>query len=325
MNLSPQIKTDYASPKQTETGCLPEGSMIASPANRRALASVYGLHEALADGRTLEGRVTLCDSAHNLHVDLGCMQGIIPRSEGALGIDSGAVRDIALISRVGKPVAFRVTGFDEDGEGRMRALLSRRAVQADCVEKLVRALEAGDVIAARVTHMEAFGVFADIGAGLSALMPIDSVSVSRIPHPNVRFVPGQPIRAVVRGVDAQDRVTLTHKELLGTWEQNASEYEAGQTVPGIVRSVEKYGVFVELAPNLAGLAEWTQDVQAGQGASVYIKSILPERMKIKLIVVDTFAPPAAVPPLRYFTDAAHLDRWRYSPPVCDKVIETVFA
>ena len=324
MNLSPQIKKDYISPKQQESGFLPEGLCIGTNANRRALASVYGLHEALADGRTLEGRVTLCDGAHNLHVDLGCMKGIIPREEGALGIDSGAVRDIALISRVGKPVAFRVVGFEQDADGATRALLSRKAVQADCVERFVRRLTAGDVIGARITHLESFGVFADVGVGLCALMPIDSISVSRIPHPNARFQPGQDVRAVVRSVDEQDRITLSHKELLGTWEQNAAHFEAGQTVAGVVRSVEKYGVFVELTPNLAGLAEYVDGVEAGQGASVFIKSILPERMKIKLIIVDAFAEPAANPPVRYYTDCDHIDRWVYSPESCDKVIETVF-
>ena len=324
MNLSPQIKKDYVSPIQQESGFLPEGMCIGTNANRRALASVYGLHEALADGRTLEGRAILCDSAHNLHVDLGCMKGIIPRAEGALGIDSGAVRDIALISRVGKPVAFRVLGFEQDADGQTRAVLSRRAVQADCVERFVRRLTAGDVIGARVTHLENFGVFADVGVGLSALMPIDSISVSRIPHPNARFQPGQDIRAVVRNVDELNRITLSHKELLGTWEQNAAEFEAGQTVAGVVRSVEKYGVFVELTPNLAGLAEYVDGVEAGQSASVYIKSILPERMKIKLIIVDAFTPSAVQPPVRYFTDCDHLDRWIYSPESCDKIIETVF-
>ena len=81
MNLSPQIKKDFVSGKQQESGFFPEGTCIGTNANRRALASVYGLQEALADGRTLEGRVTLCDGAHNLHVDLGCMKGIIPREE----------------------------------------------------------------------------------------------------------------------------------------------------------------------------------------------------------------------------------------------------
>ena len=77
-------------------------------------------------------------------------------------------------------------------------------------------------------------------------MPIDSISVSRIPHPSERFRTGEDIRALVKGIDENGRITLTHKELLGTWEQNAAQFKAGETVPGVIRSVEKYGVFVEL-------------------------------------------------------------------------------
>ena len=62
--------------------------------------------------------------------------------------------------------------------------------------------------------------------------------------------------------------------------------EIGQTVAGVVRSVEDYGIFVELAPNLAGLAELKDGVVAGQTAAVYIKNIIPERMKIKLVIID---------------------------------------
>ena len=324
MNLSPRVQKEFVGARQRETGFLPEGMRIGTAANHRAMLSEFALRDAAAEGKTLESRVLLCDSAHDLHVDLGCMKGVIPREEGAVGIDTGAVRDIALISRVGKPVCFRVIGFEPDGQGNVRAVLSRKAVQEDCLTKLVDTLTPGDVLSARITHLEQFGVFADIGAGLSALMPIDSISVSRIPHPSVRFAPGQDIRAVVKGIDPLQRVTLTHKELLGTWEQNAEEFEAGQTVPGVVRSVERYGIFVELAPNLAGLAEYTDGVTPGQGASVYIKSVLPERMKIKLIIVDTFDAPQLPQPMRYYTECEHMDRWVYSPDCCDKVIETVF-
>ena len=41
---------------------------------------------------------------------------------------------------------------------------------------------------------------------------------------------------------------------------------------GVVRSVESYGIFVELTPNLAGLAEPREGVRVGQHAGVYIKS-----------------------------------------------------
>ena len=42
--------------------------------------------------------------------------------------------------------------------------------------------------------------------------------------------------------------------MLGTWAENAALFSPGQTVTGVVRSVEDYGIFVELTPNLAGLA-----------------------------------------------------------------------
>ena len=59
----------------------------------------------------------------------------------------------------------------------------------------------------------------------------------------------------IKNRDAQGRFVLTIRELLGTWAENAARFTVGETVVGIVRSVEEYGTFVEIAPNLAGLAE----------------------------------------------------------------------
>ena len=123
------------------------------------------------------------------------------------------------------------------------------------------------------------------------------------------------------------------KELLGTWEENAASFEAGQTVSGIIRSVESYGVFVELAPNLAGLAE-IRDGSEHQAASsiggcaaVYIKSIIPEKMKIKLVLIDICGTEPERQAINYFVDCervTHLDRWIYSPEGSQKLIETIF-
>ncbi len=302
----------------------PEGQIISTEENKKYLSSPFALRDAFYSEAFIEGRVTRCDSEHNLHVDLGCMKGIIPRNEGAVGIEEGTVRDIALISRVNKPVVFVVTGFRTDLSGSTVAMLSRRRVQQECAQSYVSSLKAGDVIPATVTHIEGFGVFCDIGAGLSALMPIDSISVSRIPHPGARFTAGQNIFAVVRSVDENGRITLSHKELLGTWEENAAKFSVGETVPGIVRSVEKYGIFVELSPNLAGLAEFSEGIEPGSHAGVYIKSIIPSKMKIKLIIVDSFDADYPVEPPEYFIDSGHIDRWVYSPAESDKIIESEF-
>lgn len=301
----------------------PEGQLITTEENKRYLSSPFALRDAFYAEAVLEGRVVRCDSEHNLHIDLGCMRGIIPRNEGAIGIEEGTVRDIALISRVNKPVAFIITEFrSENGEN--VAILSRRRVQKECTKEYISNLSAGDVIPATVTHIEGFGVFCDIGAGISALMPIDSISVSRIPHPTARFTPGQNIFAVVKSIDENGRITLSHKELLGTWEENAERFTVGETVPGIVRSVEKYGIFVELSPNLAGLAEFSEGVEAGSHAGVYIKSIIPSKMKIKLIIVDCFDADYPVEPPKYFIKSGHIEKWKYSPEESEKVIETEF-
>ncbi len=303
----------------------PENYLILTEENRNILSSKAAIKEAFYSGKILEVRATVCDKDHNLHVDLGVMKGIIPRDEGAIGIDDGSVRDIAIISRVNKPVVCKIIDFKTDEKGETVAVLSRKSVQLDCMKEYIGKLTPGCVIDAVVTHMESFGVFADIGAGISALMPIDSISVSRIPHPSARFTPGQKIKAIVKSIDEQGRITLSYKELLGTWEENAALFRAGETVPGIVRSVERYGIFVELKPNLAGLAEYVPGVVPGQHASVYIKNLIPERMKIKLIIVDSFDAEYPNEPVTYYNDSDFIDRWVYSPEGCEKTVETIFS
>ena len=77
-----------------------------------------GLLEAKLDRRDLEGTVIMCDAYHNLLVDLKVMRGVIPRSDGAVGIADGSTRDIALISRVGKKVCFTVEEITLDQNGK---------------------------------------------------------------------------------------------------------------------------------------------------------------------------------------------------------------
>ena len=194
----------------------------------RQFTTPEALRRAMMQGSILESRVLLCDREHNLHVDLGAMRGIIPREEGAVGIDDGTVRDIALISKVGKRVCFSILGFQREDDGPFTAILSRRAVQLRCKAEFLDTLEPGDVIPARVTHLEKFGAFIDVGAGLNALIPIDMLSVSRIDHPRARLREGQELRVVLRSREP-DKLTFSLKELLGTWMENASLFSPGET------------------------------------------------------------------------------------------------
>ena len=301
---------------------LPEGFRLNTPENRW-VNTPAAMDQAAEEEQILEGIVTRCDCAHNLVVDCNGITGLIPRSEAALGLSSGRTREIALLSRVGKPVCFQVIG---EGDGQY--LFSRARVQQKALNYLMENLLPGDVICARVTHLEPFGAFVDIGCGLTSLVGIEHISVSRIAHPAERFYPGQWIHVAVRGVDpSMGRVHLTHRELLGTWLENARRFSPGETVSGVVRGNEDYGVFVELSPNLSGLAERKEGVSSGDGVSVYIKSILPEKMKVKLILIDKLesAPSTLIRPEDYQITQGRLQHFLYSPPGKEgRLTETVF-
>ena len=301
----------------------PEGTRLHTPENRFATATPEGLAAAAEQELILEAAAVLCDAEHNLHVQLPCMEGFIPHKEGAVGIAEGLTRDIALISRVSRPICFTVTALEPDETGRLRAILSRRRAQELCREHYLSTLRVGDIVPARVTRLESFGAFCDIGCGLPALLPIAALSISRIAHPADRLTVGQDIPVVVTSLEER-RMCLSQRELLGTWEENAALFAQGDTVAGIIRSIEPYGVFVELTPNLAGLAEPHDGVQVGQAAGVYIKSILPDKMKLKLVIIDAHSEPAQPAPPHYFITEGHLSRWEYTPAHCVKRIVSEF-
>lgn len=311
----------------------PEGTLYKTKENKDALATPQGLERAWRTGEILEAPVLLCDSDMRLHVDLGCMRGIIRREEAVWCRPGEALKDIAIITRVGKTVAFVILDFEEENGERV-AILSRRRVQECCMREFLSHLVPGDIIPARVTHLESYGAFVDVGCGVSSLLSIDCISVSRISHPRDRLCAGMNLFVVIKSIDKElSRIFVTLKELLGTWEENAACFRPGETVVGRVRSIESYGIFVELTPNLAGLAELRGSgntpirCAVGDTAAVFIKSILPERMKVKLVIIDSYPSNEGPTPPRYYIDPEktdHIDYWEYSPATSSRLIETLF-
>lgn len=188
---------------------LPEGSYGALPSVRQALRSLEGLRRAQDEGRILESCAVRCTALHDLLFDFDFARGVMPRACCALGLAEGQVREIAVLSRVGKPTCFVVTDIDEQTDP-PTVWLSRTVAQRRAQEELLTSLVPGDIIPATVTHLEPFGAFVDIGCGLPSLIGIENLSVSRIYHPSDRLSVGQRIRAIVQSVDtASGRIFLT--------------------------------------------------------------------------------------------------------------------
>lgn len=119
-------------------------------------------------------------------------------------------------------------------------------------------------------------------------MHIEDISVSRIKSPEERFHSGQKIDVMIKSIDREKKqIVLSYKELYGTWEENVKDISEKIVLKGIVKEADKYknGLFIELKPNLVGMAEYQEGYQYGDHVKVYVKKIISDKKKIKLVIV----------------------------------------
>ena len=261
-----------------------------------------------------------CDPDATLHFRIDGVECVMTSNEVAYPNASYA----SACSCVGKRICFIAVGQSFDKDDNNVVYLSRAAVQKQYTESVLDNIELGTVLPCIVTKNETFGSFCDIGCGVSALLRKARISVSRVPNPSIRLSEGDEIYAIAASKDESGRISLSMKELLGTWEQNACDFSDGDVVTGVVRGIKEYGAFIELAPNLCGLSENYTDLQEGDRVSARISHILPEKMKIKLYVLAKLDSSNERTPLRYFVKDGVIKKWKYSPDCCAKVVEVNF-
>ncbi|MBQ2917361.1 MAG: 30S ribosomal protein S1 [Clostridia bacterium] len=262
------------------------------PEGWNELNKAFSLDElgvASMNGSIMQGKVTKCDSNYNLYIDLGNnITGIIPREEvEAINIDeTGFPKPNICTSKIDKFVQFKV----KDIKNEDTVILSRKAVGKEAMNWMKNDLKEGMYVYGIVKNIRPYGAFVEIGGGIVGLVHIEDISVARIKSPFERFKIGQKIKIMIKSIDRKtNRVILSYKEIYGTWDENIADLNEGMTVEGIARETEKSknGIFVELKPNLIGLAEYKDNIEYGQKVDVYIKRIIPEKKKVKLLIVDS--------------------------------------
>ena len=230
-----------------------------------------------------QGIVEECDENYNLHVRTeNNIEGIIPREEvEEINVQEDGLPKINLcIGKIHKYVQFKIKEKDED-----KLILSRKEVQREVLDYIKTDLQEGQNIKGIVKNIRPYGAFIEIGGGVVGLAHIEDLSVARIKTPFERLKIGQKVNIVVKSIDRNTgKVTLSYKDTLGTWEENAKEFKVGTKTKGIVRETEKNknGIFIELRPNLVGMAEYKEGLEYGQNINVLIKKIDYDRKKVKL-------------------------------------------
>ena len=216
------------------------------------------LEEYINEEKVLQGLVKSCDEKLNLHVAFeDDIQGIVPREEiEQINIEEdGLPKERICTGKVHKFIQFKIKDIDKDNN----LTLSRKQVQKEALDWVLNDLKVGERVDGIVKNIKPYGAFVEIGGGVVGLVHIEDLSVARIKTPYERLKIGQKVEIVVKSIEREKKkVILSYKETLGTWEENANNFAKGMKTTGIIRETEKNknGIFIELRPNLVGMAEY---------------------------------------------------------------------
>lgn len=200
-------------------------------------------------------------------------------------IDVSDKKSVA-ISKVGKTIFAVITRVITD---KNKIIASRKLVQDKYLLHISQQWEVDSVIDGVVTNTSnTHGVFVDIGYGVPSLIHKANLCNSRLSAEDLLIEEGQYIGLVYKGTSG-NQVRVSHKELLGQWQDiiNDMELRKGISVVGKVTSVQDYGIFVALHPNLSGLAPAKEGINEGDYVTTYIDRVVPSVQKVVLTIIDT--------------------------------------
>ena len=247
------------------------------------------LGEALATGVPVTGKVS-AENKGGWTVEVAGVRAFVPYSQMDVGPRQPASEYL------GKTFEFRVVQIKGRDVVLSRAAILREKREAEQAEMLA-ALKVGAVVKGRVTKVEKFGAFVDIGSGLSVLIPNSEMSWSRAQSTGV--ISGEQVSCKIIRIETPDggrpRIAASIKQLDGDpWERNVEAFASGKSYPGVVTRLMQFGAFVELAPGIEGLVHISEMsarrrihqpgevVSPGQEVTVRVLNIDPENKRISL-------------------------------------------
>ena len=271
-----------------------KGGIILSRKGVRNAATHRELDNAFQAGFAVEGRVESAIKG-GYEVRIARERAFCPLSQ----IDIVRTADPAV--HIGKTYAFRIIEYKDDGKSivvsRRRHLEEEQQASADAVRK---SIVPGAVLPGRVVSVPDFGAFVDLGGGIQGLLHVSDMSWSRAASPGAVVAAGDQITVKVLRVDeATGKISLGLKQLQDDpWSTVATTYQVGQVRTGRVTRVAEFGVFVELAPGIEGLAHastfpptsgrgsWAQSVPVGATAAFEILSVDLSQKRIGVALVE---------------------------------------
>jgi len=144
-----------------------------------------------------------------------------------------------------------------------RISLGMKQLMENPWEHLTERYPAGTIVEGRVRNLTDFGAFIEIEDGIDGLVHVSNLSwTKRVKHPSEVVKKGEKVKAVVLGVEPQNRrLSLGIKQLQpDVWETFFAQHRVGDVVHGKVLRTAQFGAFVEIAEGVEGLCHISEAV-----------------------------------------------------------------
>jgi len=192
-----------------------------------------------------------------LMIKLGKVAGFLPVSQLAPehyprvpGGDKNRILD-RLKSYVSKKFEVKVLDIDEKED---KLIVSEKAAWEDKQKEVISSYKVGDVVEGKVTAVTDFGVFVEFGDNLEGLIHISELAWQRIDDPSDLVKVGDVLKAEIINIEGSKIFLSTKKLKDDPWKDVDKKYKVGQVVKGTVLKINPFGLFVELDPDIHGLA-----------------------------------------------------------------------
>jgi len=146
-----------------------------------------------------------------------------------------------------------------------RISLGMKQLQENPWEQLEDKYPIGAVIEGRVRNLTDFGAFIEIEDGIDGLVHVSNLSwTKRIKHPSEVLKKGEKVKAIVLGVEPENRrLSLGVKQLQpDVWDTFFAQHRIGDVIKGKILRTAQFGAFVEIAEGVEGLCHVSEAVDA---------------------------------------------------------------
>lgn len=213
------------------------------------------LEELRKSGEVVKARVKEANKG-GLMVDLDGMDAFLPVSQlsqdhypRVAGGDKNKILE-KLREFVGLEIVVKVIDVNEKDE---KLIVSEKAMGEESKSVAADKFKVGEVVEGEVSAITAFGAFVKFD-GVEGLVHISELAWQRIDHPKDVVRIGDHVKAEIIQIDGK-KIFLSMKRLLpDPWKNVTDKYKVGQIVTGKIVKVNPYGLFIELDPEIQGLA-----------------------------------------------------------------------